>query len=390
METKPVPVCVLLPTPSLARSPSLEDGVPPAVERMHRSFGCELIQEAGVLLRLPQVVMATAQTLLQRFFYRKSLRQFDAFRVAVSCLFLAAKVEEKPKRIKDVVSVFYAMYRRRKWHCSTVAQQLVDLDGATFSQWRMWLIMVERQVLIDLGFSIYSITEHPHKYVLYYVKVLDGRSALAQQAWGYINDSLRTDLCVRYKAQAIACAAIFLASRFLKVALPENPPWYKLFDVNKSQLYAVSIVIMGLYKQEKLQWVEPLTEANPFEVDDQPMKEEEEIEEVAMVDRIGKDSAASIQPLVLEKSMKTLPFAPKQTVTEEQSKSKSSTGTSERCSRWDNSLFASHRNLSLISKIKPLSNFERGTSLASDVLTGARTLAHHMAKTMAMGITFWE
>ncbi|POM80914.1 Cyclin-L1 [Phytophthora palmivora] len=190
-----VSVHVVLPASSLACSPSLEDGISPNIERLHRSFGCELIQEAGVLLRLPQVVMATAQTLLHRFYYRKSLRHFDAFRVAVSCLFLAAKVEEKPKRIKDVLGVFYAMFRRRKWQRSTVAQQLVDVDGATFSQWRMWLIMVERQVLIDLGFSVYNVTEHPHKYVLYYVKVLDGSSTLAQQAWGYINDSLRTDLC---------------------------------------------------------------------------------------------------------------------------------------------------------------------------------------------------
>ncbi|KAI9907991.1 hypothetical protein PsorP6_003491 [Peronosclerospora sorghi] len=214
--------------------------------------------------------MVTAQTLLHRFYYRKSLCQFDAFRVAISCLFLAAKVEENPKRIKEVISVFYAMFRRRKWNRSMVTQQLIDLDGGTFSQWRKWLIMVERQVLIDLGFSVYNVTEHPHKYVLYYVKVLDGSSKLAQQAWGYINDSLRIDLCVRYKAQVIACAAIFLASRFQAVALPENPSWYSLFDVEKSQMYEVSVVIMQLYKQEKVKWLEPLTETNPFAVDDYP------------------------------------------------------------------------------------------------------------------------
>ncbi|KUF89889.1 Cyclin-L1-1 [Phytophthora nicotianae] len=327
MATRPVPVHVVLPASSLARSPSLEDGIKPDIERLHRSFGCELIQEAGVLLRLPQVVMATAQTLLQRFYYRKSLRQFDAFRVAVSCLFLAAKVEEKPKRIKDVVGVFYAMFRRRKWQRSTVSQQLVDLDGATFSQWRMWLIMVERQVLIDLGFSIYSVTEHPHKYVLYYVKVLDGSSALAQQAWGYINDSLRTDLCVRYKAQVIACAAIFLASRFQGVALPENPPWYLLFDVDKTQLYAVSVVIMELYKQEKIQWLEPLTETNPFEVDDHPMEEEEEmVEQVQETDMDVKVDVEKVSP------QEPASFSTEETAVKA---SNSAAKASERRSRWD-------------------------------------------------------
>lgn len=265
---------VVLPQSSLARSPSLVDGVDAATERRHRFFGSELIQEAAVLLRLPQVVAATAQTLLQRFYYRKSLRQFDAFRVAVSCLFLAAKVEERPKRIREVLSVFYAMLRRRKWKRSTIAQQLIDPEGATYSQWRMWLIMVERQVLIDMGFSVYNVTEHPHKYVLYYVKVLDGSSQLAQQAWGYINDSLRSDLCVRYSAQVIACAAILLASRLQKVALPENPPWYSLLGVEKAQLYAVSVAIMELYKQAKIEWLDPLTDTNPFELDDHPVDED--------------------------------------------------------------------------------------------------------------------
>ncbi|KAF4320674.1 hypothetical protein BBO99_00001272 [Phytophthora kernoviae] len=276
----PVPVYVVLPASVLTRSPSSQDGIDPSTERQHRFFGCELIQEAGVLLRLPQVVMATAQTLFQRFYYRKSLRQFDAFRVAISCLFLAAKVEERPKRIKDVLTVFYAMLRRRKWKRTVVSQQLVDLDGATYSQWRMWLIMVERQVLIDMGFSVYNVTEHPHKYVLYYVKVLDGSSQLAQRAWGYINDSLRSDLCVRYSAQVIACSAIFLASRYQGVALPENPPWYSLFGVNKQQLYAVSVAIMELYKQEKIEWLEPLTETNPFAVDDHPVEEQLVVESV--------------------------------------------------------------------------------------------------------------
>ncbi|RLN38044.1 hypothetical protein BBJ28_00001082 [Nothophytophthora sp. Chile5] len=282
-----VPVCVVLPAAILALSPSLEAGVSPSTERAHRFFGCELIQEAGVLLRLPQVAMATAQTLLQRFYFRKSLRDFDAFRVAVACLFLAAKVEERPKRIKDVLSVFYAMYRRRKWRQTRVSRQLVDLEGATYCQWRAWLIMVERQVLIDLGFSVYNVTEHPHKYVLYYVKVLDGSPALAQQAWGYINDSLRSDLCVRYRAEVIACAAIFLASRFQGVSLPESPPWYTLFDVEKSQLYAVSVIIMELYKQERVEWLEPLTKVNPFAEDDYPV-EEAETETVRSVSAIEK------------------------------------------------------------------------------------------------------
>ncbi len=42
-----------------------------------RIYGCEVIQEGGILLKLPQAVMATGQVLLQRFYMKKSLRKFN-------------------------------------------------------------------------------------------------------------------------------------------------------------------------------------------------------------------------------------------------------------------------------------------------------------------------
>lgn len=259
-------VHVVLPTETLACSPSQEDGVSAAVERAHRFFGCELAQEASVLLRLPQVVAATAQTLLQRFFWRRSLRDFDAFRMAAASLFLAAKSEESPRRARELLTVFYALYRRRKWHRTRAKQQTLDLDSATYAHWREWLLRAERQLLIDIGFSVYTVAEHPHKFILYYIKVVGGSEELAQRAWGYINDSLRWDLCVRRRAEVIACAAIFLAARVLRVKLPDNPHWYVLFGVDRQELYETSIAILEVYNtvDEKVHWLEPLTEVNPF------------------------------------------------------------------------------------------------------------------------------
>ena len=41
--------------------------------------------------------------------------------------------------------------------------------------------------------------------------------ALQQEAWNMANDSLRTPLCVTYRAEAVACGIIFTAARKLKV-----------------------------------------------------------------------------------------------------------------------------------------------------------------------------
>lgn len=285
---EPVRVHVVLPAAVLARSPSQAEGVSATAERAHRFFGCELVQEASALLRLPQTVAATAQTLLQRFYWRRSLREFDAFRMAAASLFLAAKSEERPRRARELLAVFYALYRRRKWQRTRAAQQTLDPDGATYARWREWLLRAERQLLIDLGFSVYTVTEHPHKFILYYVKVVGGSDALAQRAWGYVNDSLRTDLCVRQRAEVIACAAIFLAARVLQVKLPDDPYWYALFGVTRRELYETSIAIMELYKaEEKVVWLEPLTEVNPFaeDSDDEEGDEEDDEEDCAEGDR---------------------------------------------------------------------------------------------------------
>ena len=99
-ESTPWDCDVLLPDEILRESPSAKDGVAAEVELAHRVWGAELAQEAAILLRLPQVVTCTAQNLFHRFLYRKSLRRFDAFAVAMGALFLAAKIEERPKRLR--------------------------------------------------------------------------------------------------------------------------------------------------------------------------------------------------------------------------------------------------------------------------------------------------
>lgn len=49
----------LLPSERLACSASSLDGLDPETEMDLRILGCELIQTAGILLRLPQVVVLT-------------------------------------------------------------------------------------------------------------------------------------------------------------------------------------------------------------------------------------------------------------------------------------------------------------------------------------------
>lgn len=58
---------------ALLNSPSRQDGVDEITETLLRRYGCQLIQDAGILLKYTQIVMATAQVVFHRFYCRQSM-----------------------------------------------------------------------------------------------------------------------------------------------------------------------------------------------------------------------------------------------------------------------------------------------------------------------------
>jgi len=95
----------LIPSEKLDETPSMKDGLDRDTENDLRFFGCEMIQTAGLLLKLPQVAMATGQVLLQRFYFSKSMIKHDVEFTAMAAIFLAAKIEESPRRLRDIINV---------------------------------------------------------------------------------------------------------------------------------------------------------------------------------------------------------------------------------------------------------------------------------------------
>ncbi|ELK19574.1 Cyclin-L2 [Pteropus alecto] len=192
----------------------MSSGLDTDTETDLRVVGCELIQAAGILLRLPQVAMATGQVLFQRFFYTKSFVKHSMEHVSMACVHLASKIEEAPRRIRDVMNVFHRLRHlreKRKPVPLLLDQEYVNLKNQ--------IIKAERRVLKELGFCVH--VKHPHKIIVMYLQVLEceRNQHLVQTSWNYMNDSLRTDVFVRFQPESIACACIYLAARTLEVDL---------------------------------------------------------------------------------------------------------------------------------------------------------------------------
>ncbi|KAM6932569.1 cyclin-L1a isoform 1-T1 [Lycodopsis pacificus] len=236
----------LIPEERLSPTPSMVDGLDLNTETDLRILGCELIQSAGILLRLPQVAMATGQVLFHRFFYSKSFVKHSFEIVAMACINLASKIEEAPRRIRDVINVFHHLrqIRGKKTPSSLILDQ-------NYINTKNQVIKAERRILKELGFCVH--VKHPHKIIVMYLQVLEceKNQTLVQTAWNYMNDTLRTNVFVRFQAETIACACIFLAARALQIPLPSRPNWYLLFGASEEEVKEVCITTLKLYTRKK-------------------------------------------------------------------------------------------------------------------------------------------
>ncbi|KAF3454394.1 hypothetical protein FNV43_RR04841 [Rhamnella rubrinervis] len=242
----------------LENSPSRKDNIDGATETTLRIYGCDLIQESGILLRLPQAVMATAQVLFHRFYCKKSFARFNVKKVAASCVWLASKLEECPRKARQVIIVFHRMECRRE----NLAIEYLDPFSKKYTDLKMELSRAERHILKEMGFICH--VEHPHKFISNYIATLETPPELRQEAWNLANDSLRTTLCVRFKSEVVACGVVYAAARRFQVPLPENPPWWKAFDADKSGIDEVCRVLAHLYSLPKAQYIPVCKDGDSF------------------------------------------------------------------------------------------------------------------------------
>lgn len=138
-----------------------------------------------------------------------------------------------------------------------------------YIQLKNQVIKAERRVLKELGFCVHI--KHPHKVsrtnagnrkggdavrfqiIVMYLQVLgfEKNQSLMQYSWNYMNDSLRTDVFVRYQPEAVACACIYLTARKLKLPLPKNPAWYTVFGASEPEIRDICVRVLRLYTRPK-------------------------------------------------------------------------------------------------------------------------------------------
>lgn len=123
--------------------------------------------------------------------------------------------------------------------------------------WTRQICDTEMKILKTLGFGFYNVIEAPHKFLLYFIRLIDGTNDLAQTSWNYLNDSARLDICLKYEPQEIVGACIYLSARKLQFPLPissDGKSWWMLMSNSFEKIETIAILLLKLYYQKNVSY----------------------------------------------------------------------------------------------------------------------------------------
>ncbi|RKP18734.1 cyclin-like protein [Rozella allomycis CSF55] len=203
------------------------------------SFGDELeerqkrassIQKLGVLLHLPQSVIATAIYIMQRFHLKYAIQENSIEDVTMTCFFLAAKIEETPKKLKEIMMIYYRNIKN---------DTNITPDKEEFIKVHDRILQLETCALKSIKFEL--IIEHPYPIAINFCKILETPKLVAQTVWCVISDSyLNTLFCLQYEPLHVAWAALMLTNQVVDFELfarmKDVPHMYEYLKSNETFL----------------------------------------------------------------------------------------------------------------------------------------------------------
>lgn len=212
------------------------------------------IFECGIKLRAQPLTLATATIVMHRFFKEVDHTNYDCFLIAASSLYLAGKVKDDPLKIRDIINVSHNTLHR--------ASSPLEI-GEEYWNMRDGIVQAELLIMRVLKFQVSMV--HPHKYMLHYLKSMQGwlgkdvwtAVPIAQTAQAFLQDFHHDSAILDYSAQHVAIACISLALQCYGVRLPlieehDDEAWYSVFvkDLQKDKHWEIMDKIIDVYNKE--------------------------------------------------------------------------------------------------------------------------------------------
>jgi len=208
----------------IGNTPSKRCGIDAEKELSYRQQGANLIQDMGQRLQVVQLAINTAIVYMHRFYMYHSFTRFHRNAIAPSALFLAAKVEEQPRKLEHVIKVAH--------HCLHRDHPPLDTQSETYLERAQELVVNENILLQTLGFDV--AIDHPHTHVVKCCQLVRANKDLAQTSYFMATSSLHmTTMCLQYKPTVVACVCIYIVCKWSNYEIQrvsEGHDWFWYVD----------------------------------------------------------------------------------------------------------------------------------------------------------------
>uniref|UniRef100_A0A3P9JS92 Cyclin-like domain-containing protein n=1 Tax=Oryzias latipes TaxID=8090 RepID=A0A3P9JS92_ORYLA len=156
-------------------NPSRRAGLDPDKELSYRQQAANLIQDMGQRLNVSQLTINTAIVYMHRFYMIQSFTRFhrNVSVISPAALFLAAKVEEQPRKLEHVIKVAHA--------CLNPQEPSPDVRSDAYLTQAQDLVILESIILQTLAFEI--TIDHPHTHVVKCTQLVRASKDLAQTSY---------------------------------------------------------------------------------------------------------------------------------------------------------------------------------------------------------------
>ena len=246
-----------------------KDGIPKDKERQMRFEVVSFMTYYGIFFKLPQITIAKGIVIFHQVSKQISFKKFDRLLYGAVCMFLASKLDDHPKPIKEFIRAYdymHSMHKKQLLKNSNNPYFEPNYNEITEENYKAHVIDSKKQtdledkfcnteieVLKLIGYDL--VIELPYQYLDIVKKssIIPDANFL-KIANNFINDSMRTTVCLYYEPRVIALAALNLASSFCNYKFPNlenHQPWYKCFgeDIEMGLVEEVTLQIMEIYKR---------------------------------------------------------------------------------------------------------------------------------------------
>ncbi|KAJ9659077.1 hypothetical protein H2198_003366 [Neophaeococcomyces mojaviensis] len=246
-----------------------------------------LTQFAGLLLHLPQEVIATSIIILQRFLVSSAsiateidllttsqlIPEASLVSASAASVYLSAKQSFYPLSPRSIINVYALLTSPEASLLSFINSNATGIihsseppnsrnyhvsEGA-YETHRQALFDAESRILASLAFDTKVVL--PHTLALTYMQALSASTVpLAERVLAHLNAALLSPqlLYLTHQPNALAVAAIYLAAREQEVALVDDEvAWWEVFDVGREGLGFLVLSmgsLNGFVEAEKVSW----------------------------------------------------------------------------------------------------------------------------------------